>query len=147
MLSKRQEIFKNAVESKLRVRSRASERLQDQIIEERKEMEHKRTEDALELVKKENDLWRYQNETEEAKRLQGARKLRKDEGMAWAPPRKMSNWPDWEEAGEREEREWRLEPEGEAEVPEINVVSDAVDGTFVDLDGESRREQVESKAL
>ena len=33
MLSKRQEIFKNAVESNLRVQSRASERLQDQIIE------------------------------------------------------------------------------------------------------------------
>ena len=30
-----------------------------------------------------------------------ARKLRKDEEMAWAPPRKMSNWPDWEEASEK----------------------------------------------
>ena len=47
----------------------------------------------------------------------------------------------------REESEWRLEPEGEAEVPEIIVVSDAVEGTFVDLDGESRREQVEAKLL
>ena len=36
MLSKRQEIFKNAIESKLRVQSRASEILQGQIIEERK---------------------------------------------------------------------------------------------------------------
>ena len=45
---------------------------------------------------------------------------------------------------EREESEWRLEPEGEAEVQEIIVVSDAVEGTFVDLDGESRREQVEA---
>ena len=33
-LSKRQEIFQNAIEGKLRVQSRASERLQDQIIEE-----------------------------------------------------------------------------------------------------------------
>ena len=46
---------------------------------------------------------------------------------------------------EREESEWRLEPEEEAEVPEIIVVSDAVEGTFVDLDGESRHEQVEAK--
>ena len=46
---------------------------------------------------------------------------------------------------EREESEWRLEPEGEAEVPEIIIVSDAAEGTFVDLDGESRREQVEAK--
>ena len=59
-----------------------------------------------------------------------------------------------------EESEWRLEPEGEAgsvgkrgrlapegeaEVPEIIIVSDAVEGTFLDLDGESRREQVEAK--
>ena len=35
-------------------------------------------------------------------------------------------------------------PEGEAEVSEIIIVSDAV-VTFVDLDGESRREQVEPK--
>ena len=41
--------------------------------------------------------------------------------------------------------EWRLEPGGEAEVPEINIVSDAVEGTPVDLDGESRHEQVEAK--
>ena len=44
-----------------------------------------------------------------------------------------------------EESEWRLELGGEAEVPEIIIVSDAVEGTFVDLDGESRREQVEAK--
>ena len=39
----------------------------------------------------------------------------------------------------------RLEPEGEAEVPELFVVSDAVEGTPVDLGGESRHEQVEAK--
>ena len=43
------------------------------------------------------------------------------------------------------ESEWRLEPEGEAEVPEIIIVSDAAEGTFVHLDGESRHEQVEAK--
>ena len=47
---------------------------------------------------------------------------------------------------EREESEWMLEAEGEAEVPEIITVSDAVEGIFVDLDGKSRceREQVEA---
>ena len=84
MLSKRQEIFKNAIEVKLRVQSRASERLQNQIIEEIKEMEHTKTEEALQLVRKERDLWMYQNEKEEAKRMQGGRKPRKDEEMAWA---------------------------------------------------------------
>ena len=43
------------------------------------------------------------------------------------------------------ESEWRLEPQGEAEVPEIIIVSDAVEGTFVDSDGDSRHEQVEAK--
>ena len=133
------------MEGKLRVQSRANERLQDQIMEETKEMEHTKTEEALQLAGKEHDLWMYQNEKEEAKRMQGARKPRKDEEMAWAPPRNMSKWTDWEEAREMEESEWRLEPEGKAEVPEIVVVSDAVEGTPVDLDGESRHEQVEAK--
>ena len=44
-----------------------------------------------------------------------------------------------------EESELTLEPEGDAEVPEIIIVSDALESTFVDLDGESRREQVETK--
>ena len=44
-----------------------------------------------------------------------------------------------------DESEWRLEPECEAEVPEIIIMSDAVEGTFVDLDGESHREHVEAK--
>ena len=82
---------------------------------------------------------------EEAKKLQGARKPRKEEEMALAPPRNKSDWPSWEEATKTVESEWRLEPEGQAEVPEITIVSDAVEGTFVDLDGESRHEQVEAK--
>ena len=91
MHSKRQEMFQNAIEGKLRVQSRASERLQDQIIEEIKEMEHTKTEEALQLAGKEHDLWMYQNEKEEAERLQGARKPRKDGDMVWAPPRNYQN--------------------------------------------------------
>ena len=45
-----------------------------------------------------------------------------------------------------EESEWRLEAEEEAEVPEIIIVSDAVESTNVDLDGKSRREQAEEKS-
>ena len=45
VLNKR-EIFKNAIEGKLKVQSRANERLQDQIVEERKEMEHKKQKKA-----------------------------------------------------------------------------------------------------
>ena len=86
--------------------------------------------------KKEHDLWMYQNKEEAAKRLQV---------VNWAPPRNLTGWPDWEDARKLENGEWRLEPEGEAEVPEIIVVSDAVEGTLVDLDGESRHERVEAK--
>ena len=62
MLSKRQEIFKNAIEGKVRVQSRASERLQDQIIEEIEEFKHTKTEETLQVVEKEYDLWMYQKE-------------------------------------------------------------------------------------
>ena len=75
------------------MQDRTSERLQDQIIEEIKELEHTKTEEALHLVSKEHDLWMYQHGKEEAKRLQGARNPRKDEEMAWAPPRIKSGWP------------------------------------------------------
>ena len=44
-----------------------------------------------------------------------------------------------------EESEWRLEPEGEAEVQEIIIVSDAVESTFVDLDGKSLQEEQKGK--
>ena len=56
----------------------------------------------------------------------------------------MTKWPDWEEArsaGKSVEAGTR----GETEVPEIIIVSDSVEGTFVDLDGESRHEQEEAK--
>ena len=40
----------------------------------------------------------------------------------------------------------RLEPKGEAEVPEITIVSDAEEGTFVNLDGKSLQEEQKGKA-
>ena len=39
--------IKNAIEGKLKVQSRANERLQDQNVEEIKEMEHTKTQEAL----------------------------------------------------------------------------------------------------
>ena len=90
MLNKRQEIFQKAIEGKLRLHDRASERMQGQIVEDIKELVHTKTEEALQLAVKEHDFWLYQNEKEEAERLQGARKLREDGKMAWAPPRNKS---------------------------------------------------------
>ena len=43
---------------------------------------------------------------------------------------KMTKWPDWEEATKLENGERRLEPEGKAEVSEIIIVSDVVEGLW-----------------
>ena len=77
MLSKKDKTFSNAIEGKFRVQCRASERLQDQIIEEIKEMEYTKTEEALQLVRKEHDLWICQNEQEEAKNCRAPGRMRK----------------------------------------------------------------------
>ena len=130
MLNKRQEIFQNAIEGKLRVQDRASERMQDQIIEEIKELVHTKTEEPLQLAEKEHDLWMYQNEKRRSKNTTGRQETEEARG---------------EDATTVEESEWRLEPEGGAKVPVIIIVSDALEGTFVDLDGESRHEQIETK--
>ena len=53
----------------------------------------------------------------------------------------MTKWLDWEEARKLANGEWRPEPDEEAEVPEIIIVPDAVEGTFVNLDGESLQEE------
>ena len=77
MLNKRPEMVKHAIEAKLKMESRANGRLHDHTIEEIIEMEHKKTEEALNKVKKENDLWRYQNEKEEAKKISGRQEIKK----------------------------------------------------------------------
>ena len=48
MLNKREEIFQNAIEGKLRVQDKSSERMHDQIIEEIKELVQE--EEALQLA-------------------------------------------------------------------------------------------------
>ena len=78
--------------------------MQNQIIEEIKGMDHTKTEEALLLAGEEHDLWMYQNEKGEAKRPKGARKPRKDEEIAWAPPRNKSEWPSSEEATQTVEK-------------------------------------------
>ena len=137
MLNKRQEMFQTAIDGKLRVQDRGSERMQDQVIEEKKESAHReRQKKPYRQRGKSMTCGCTKTRKKKQKRLPGVRKLRMDEEMAW---------PDWEKARKMEGGERRLEPEGEASVPEIIIGSDAVEGTFVDLDGESRHEQVEAK--
>ena len=64
---------------------------QDQIIEEIEEMGRRS------LAVDEGT----RTKKEEPKRMQGARKPRKDEEVVWAPPRNISQWPGWEEAREK----------------------------------------------
>ena len=47
----------------------------------------------------------------------------------------------------REEDAWRLEPEGETEMVETRVVSDGVEGIYVDLNGEGHHERGASKNI
>ena len=50
VLSERQEIFKNTMEDKLRLQRRETERYHDQIFEEIKELEEKKSEESLRMV-------------------------------------------------------------------------------------------------
>ena len=128
MLNKRQ-FFQSASEGKCK-----TERVKDCKIKSLKNKgigKHKG-----QIVEKEHDLWMYQNEKEEAKRLHG---------VTWAPPRNLTKWPDWEEA--RKVGKWQVEAGTRRETGGARnlIVSGAVEGTPVDLDGESRHEQVEAK--
>ena len=51
-LSERQEIFRGMVEDKIRMQGRATEKYYDQIFEEMKELEDKKSEEALLFVQK-----------------------------------------------------------------------------------------------
>ena len=113
-------------------------------------MEQKKSEEALRTVQKNYDLWRSQNERDEARRLQSSGNSRRvrtmldlrhhtssescrslmfdyDEEMTLEPPRKRPEWPEWEETTGREEDAWKLEPEEETEVPETVIVADEVE--------------------
>ena len=120
------------------------------------------------LVQKEYDSWRYQNARDEARRLQrsgnsrrmkkeadsqdllsfescrssaGGSSRRDESGVSGKDAQVVMS----ETAGKakrgRGEDAWRLEPEGETEMPETRVVSDGVDGVHVDSTGEGRHER------
>ena len=125
-------------------------------------------------MQKRHDLWRYQNERDEARRLQrsgSSRRIKKEadsqdllsvvscrssavdhvEDMSLESPRRMHDVQEvvGETAGDatrgRGEDAWRLEPEGEAATLETTVVSDGVEGVHVDPDGECHHERVQVK--
>ena len=69
------------MEDTIRMSSRATEKHCEQIFEETKELEEKKSEEALQLVQKKYDLSRYQNERDEARRLRrsgSSRRMKKE---------------------------------------------------------------------
>ena len=157
VLSERQEIFQSTVEDKLKLQSRATERYHDQIIEETKELEGKKSVEAMLLVQKMHDPWRYQNERDEARRLQSSRNSRRvrkeldlqhptspescrsstvdhDEEMTLESLRKrqevqeVMKETEWKEARGREEEALEAGARRETEMSETGVVADGVEG-------------------
>ena len=52
----------------------------------------------------------------------------------------------WKAVAKGKEKEvWRLEPEGEAEKPEVTVLENEAEGVSVNPEGESRHEQIRAK--
>ena len=119
------------------------------------------------LCRKKYDLWRCENERDEARRLQrsgSSRRVKEEadsqdllslescrssvvdqvEWMSLGSPRKSQDvqMVISETAGKatrgRGEDAWILEPEGVTEMPETRVVSDGLESIHVDLDGEGR---------
>ena len=173
-LSERQEIIRGMLEDKFRMQSRATDKYYDQIFEEMKELEEKKSEEALLLVQKKFDLWRFQNERDEARSLHGSgssRRMKMEadsqdflsvqscrssavdgvEEISLESSRKrkdvqgvMSEFAG-KEMRERREDAWRLDPEGETKTLETKVVSHGMEGVDVDPKEEGRHERGEVK--
>ena len=123
-------------------------------------------------MQKKYGLWRYQKERDEARRLQrsgSSRRVKKEmdlqnpfclescrsstvvhvEEMTLESPKKSQELQEvmeetaWKATRGRGEDAWRLELEGETEMPETRVVSDGVEGVYVDLNGEGHHERVQ----
>ena len=156
------------VEDKIRMQSRATDKYYEQISSKMQELEEKKPEEALLLVQEKYDLWRYQNERDEARRLQrsgSSIRMKKEadsqdllsfqscrspavdhvEEMSLESPRKIQDSQVEKAMRGRGEDSWRLEPEGETETLETKVVSNGVEGVHVDPCGEGRHEGVQVK--
>ena len=59
LLSERQEILKGMVEDKIILQSRATEKYDEQIFGEMKELEAKKSKEALQTVQNKKDMWRW----------------------------------------------------------------------------------------
>ena len=139
------------IEDRIRLQSRVTEKYYEQIFEEM-ELEEKKSKEALLLLQKKHILMRYQSERDKARRLHrsgssGVTRKGMDaqdflsiercrssvvhdmEEVSSESSRKMQDkvgtTPEASWAAvitKKEKEEWRLEPEGETETPEVTVV-------------------------
>ena len=70
LLSERQEVLAGMVEDKNRLQSNATKKYYEQIVEEMKELEEKKSKEALLLLQKKHILMRHQSERDKARTLQ-----------------------------------------------------------------------------
>ena len=145
-----------------------------QISDEMKELEEMKSEEALLLVQKKFELWRYQNEGDEARRLQryGSSRMMMMEAdsqdllsfqscrssavdhveeISLESLRKsqdvqvvMSETAKKSTRGRREYA-WRLELEGETETLETKVVPNGVEGVHLDANSDGRNKRRQVK--
>ena len=166
-------MLKATVEDKIRLQSRTTEKYHEQIFKEVKLLEEKTSKEALPFVQKKHTLWKYQNERDVARRLQrfgNTRRMKKEadsqdllsfdsyrstvvdqvEEMSLESPRKMLDEQEVMRETSRNARRGRgerrvLEPEGETETLETKVVSNRVEGVYVDPNGEGHHERGATK--
>ena len=177
LLSERQEALAGMVEDKNRLQSKATEKYYEQIVEEMKELEEKKSKEALLLVQKKHILMRHQCERDKARTLQrsgGSRAMMNGfdtqdtlsfesysssmacdmEEESSESSRKMQDTKEttleasWVAVtGKKEKDWWRLEPEGEAETPDVKVLWNEAEGVPANPDGESHHERAQAKVL
>ena len=168
LLGDRQAILKSMIEDKNQVSEQSNGKYHEPIFEEMKELEEKKSNEALLLVQKRYTLWKYQNERDVARRLQrfgNTRRMKKEadsqdllsfdscrsfvvdqvEEMSLESPRKMLDEQEvmretsWNARRGRGER--RVEAGTRRGNGDAGNVSNRVEGVYVDPNGEGHHER------
>ena len=155
------------MEDELRLQSRATEKYYDQIFEEKKELEEKKSEEALLVVQKTYGLWRYPNERDEARRPQrsgNSRRMKKEMDFQHSfggssskrsrleSPRERQDVQevmDEDCSGRRREEEEKMHggwnQKGKRRCRRPESYRTGLEGVYVDLDGECHHERGQIK--
>ena len=171
LLSERHEVLAGLVEDKIRLQSKATEKYYETIFEELRKLEEKKSKEALLLVQKRHILIRYQSERDKAgmlQRLGGSRAMRNgldtqdtlsfescsssmscdmeevssESSKMMKDVEETTSEASWTAVTKGKGKElWRLDPEGEAEKPEVTVLWNEAEGVSVNPEGKFHHEQ------